>query len=293
MSSHRKHHRPKDTNLAYPVKLIFDEDLTYFPVESTENNSDKNSSNSSDNEYNTLSELKIKKHTTTSEVKHDSQHKNIHPQVLNSKVLSECKNHFTLTEIDPSLIPIKAPVIVSYAKVYINIENKVKLNSYATSIKQINKKVFLKQCTLIPKAKKLFLSGTIKKSIEYSELNSRNNSLDGRIKNIIVHVSFNCVTDVQYIVNPEIEEKNLKALVTISKPGVREETLSEVYNQVAPVYCEIVTVDFKELNIKEDIKPYICKVPDIYTFKTISQKMVMYLTIRLIQNQRIFLKNPL
>lgn len=198
-----------------------------------------------------------------------------------------------LSEIDPSLIPIKVPVIISAAKVYINVENKVELNSYVTAIKHINRKVLLKQYTLIPKAKKLFLSGSIRKSIEYSEPTFKNNStIEGEIKNITIFVPFKCVTDIDYITNPEIQEKSLSTIVTVSKSGAKEEILSEVYNEVAPIYCEIVNADFKELNIEEDIKPYMTKLPNVYMFKTITQKTVICLTIRLIQNQKIFIKKP-
>ncbi|WP_287823304.1 hypothetical protein [Clostridium sp.] len=286
MSGYRKYHETRDKSKIYPVKLIFDEDLNYSHTERTENASDKISNSSYENDYNTSTEFRLKEYTSTftstAKRKHRGKHKNIESKVLNSKVLSE---------IDPSLIPIKAPVIISVAKVYINVENKVELSSYATAIKHINRKVSLKKYTLIPKAKKLFLSGSIRKSIEYSEPTSKNNStIEGGIKNITIFVPFKCVTDVTYIVDPDVQEKSSVNFVTLSKTGTKEETLSEAYNEVAPVYCEIVSIDFKELNIKEDIKPYAYKVPDIYTFKTLTQKMVMYLTVRLIQDQRIFIK---
>lgn len=192
---------------------------------------------------------------------------------------------------DPSLILIKSPVIISNTKVYINVENTVKLNSYATAIKHINRKVSLKKYTLIPKAKKLFLSGSIRKSIKYSEPISENDgAIKGILKNITIYVPFKYVTDVDYIVNPEIQEKNLSTLVTVSKSGIKEKILCETYNEVAPIYCEIVNVDFKELNIKEDIKPCITNSSDTYMFKTITQKTAMHLNIRLIQNQEIFIK---
>lgn len=292
MSSHRRRHKTEDKSTIYPVKLIFDEDWNYSSTEDIENNSDKSSSNSHNNKYDTSTKIGIKESTYTTEKKH-SKHGKVVPEVLNPKVLKECKNHFNSSEIDSYIIPMKVPVIVAGVKVFIDIENKVKLGSHATAIKRINRRVFLRQCTLITKAKKLFLNGIIRKSIEYSEPNFKNNStLSGKIKNITVYVPFSCVTDVDYIVDPEIEEKNSTALITLSKSNVKEETLSETYNEITPIYCEIINADFKELNIKEDLKSYIRESPDIYFFKSITQKMVMNLTIRLIQNQRIFVNKP-
>ncbi|WP_010236705.1 DUF7852 domain-containing protein [Clostridium arbusti] len=283
MSRHRKHKKARYINPTYPMKLMFDKNLNYISMEKTENDFHKITLSSSESDHNTSAEFNIKDnetHPTTSKKK-KIKHKNIEPKVRNSNVSSKTA---------PLLIPIKAPVIISNKKIDITIENKVSLNFYATAIKHINRKVSITQCTLIPKAKKLFLSGTITKSIEYSQLNTKNDSFDGRIKDITVHVPFDCVTDVNYIVDPDVQEKSSLNFVTLSKPGTKEETLSEAYTEVAPVYCEIVSIDFKELNIKEDIKPHVCKIPDVYIFKTITQKMVMYLNIRLIQNQKIFIK---
>ncbi|AJA49016.1 hypothetical protein CPAST_c29500 [Clostridium pasteurianum DSM 525 = ATCC 6013] len=197
-----------------------------------------------------------------------------------------------IKHMDTSLIPIKVPIIISSTKVYINVENKVTLDSYATAIKHITRKVFLKKYILISKSKKLFLRGSIRKSITYSEPIYKNgDKIEGKIKNKTIYVPFNCVTDVDYIVNPEIQKRSLSTLVTISKSGTKKKILSESYNEVAPIYCEIVDANFKELNIKEDIEPYINNSPNIHIFKTITQQTTICLTIRLIQNQEIFINN--
>lgn len=295
MSSHRKHHNRENKHIIHPVKLMFDEYWNYCPPKNTENTSDKISSNKTvgDSNYsksNTSTKDKIKEKSHISK-KEPNAPVNIGPKILNSKVLSECKNHFDNSEIGEDIISIKTPVIIAGVKVDIATENKVKLNSSALNIKDINRRVLITECTLIPKAKKFFFSGTIRKSIKYSALTSRNsNSTSGRIKNITVYIPFSCVTEVDYIVPPEIDEKDSMSLITIPKAEVKEQTFREGYSEADKIYCELVNADFKELNIK-DFKPYTVNHENINVFKTITQKMVMTLTIRLIQNQRIFIKN--
>lgn len=242
------------------------------------------------NDHKTKDELEKNLIEIQVEEKASQRKNNIHCNsgILSSKIITECKSNLVKPIINIGLFPIRIPIIITEAVVHINIENTIKLPRPATYIKDIRRKVLINKCTLIPEIKKLFLSGTVKKSIEYSEaVCSNNNIIDGQIKNITVNTPFDCTTEIEYVVNPVVAIKNYENNTKVYKNKDDEQTFTESYSEPEKIYCQPVHVSFEELNMQIDRNTTI-DFNKTYTFKTIKQKMFMHLTIRLIQNQNIY-----
>lgn len=196
---------------------------------------------------------------------------------VNNETLMECKSDLVKFKIRDGFIPVRIPVIITEITVNINIENVVDLERPISGIDSVGMKVKLGNCKLIPQTNMLFLNGTVIKSIQYCEQRSSINLLDGEVKNIIVNVPFKCVTKVKYIVKPIFYGSN-KSLRIININD--ERTFIGSYREEEKICCELMHVKFEESNEKDE---------EMEFPKRLKQNMVMHVTIRLIQNQTLFI----
>lgn len=212
---------------------------------------------------------------------------------ISFKKIMECKSSLVNPEINIGLFPVKIPVIITELLVHIDIESKINLPKPASYIKSIKRKVFIKECNLISNINKLFLNGVVKKSIEYSEaMDGSASSMEGQIKNIIVEIPFNCVTEIKYIIDPVVPKKNYKNGIKVYSIQSGEQTFYESYSESDKIFCEVIHASFEEVNIEKNKGSYThLDKKDI--FRTINQKMFMHLNIRLIQNQNIYVASRL
>ncbi|WP_123052826.1 hypothetical protein [Clostridium sp. JN-1] len=228
-------------------------------------------------------EIQVEKNTSQGESNIQCNSK-----ILSSKMITECNSNLAKPVINTGLFPVRVPIIIAQPIVNINIENTIELPRPAIYIKSINRRVLIDKCSLIPEIRKVFLSGTIKKNIEYSEaVCSNNNIIEGDIKNITVNTLFDSVTEIEYIVNPVDINKNYENNIKVYKNNDDEQVFTESYSEVEKIYCQLIHVSFEELNLKSNRDTPI-DFNEIYTFKTIKQKMAVHLTIRLIQNQNVY-----
>jgi hypothetical protein len=228
--------------------------------------------------------LKVNVKMKTDETKTDDLKSNM----CSSKMIVECNSNMVKPFVNNGLFPVRLPVIISEPSVRINIENTVSFSKPVAYIKSIRRTVFITQCSLIPDMGKLFLSGIVKKSIEYSESIIDNTDLvDGQIRNIVIKVPFDCVTKIKYIVNPLMCEKNYKNKSTLVNNQNCEQIFYESYNEPSKISCDLIHASFEEINIK-DIESTYNNFNGKTFFKTINQKMVMILIIRLTQNQNVY-----
>ncbi|AZV56841.1 MULTISPECIES: hypothetical protein [unclassified Clostridium] len=212
----------------------------------------------------------------------------IKSNMCNSKMIVECNSNMVKPFVNNGLFPVRLPVIISQPSVRINIENTVSFSKPVAYIKSIRRTVFITQCSLITNVRKLFLSGIVKKSIEYSELVADNTNLsNGQIRNIVIKVPFHCVTKIKYIVNPLMCEKNYKNKSTLANAQNCEQIFYESYNEPSKISCDLIHASFEEINIK-DIQSTYNKFNGKTFFEIINQKMVMTLIIRLTQNQNVY-----
>lgn len=212
--------------------------------------------------------------------------------VLESDTLGECES------TSPQHFPhYKVPVVVSEFTVQIDTESKIKLCEPAIEIKRIKKNVFLTQCRLVGKTGKVFISGFVRKNIEYATMNCCNNSaICGDIKHTTVQVPFQCVTeikntrDIKLQYNPAVvettyfDEKNMGR--NMKETDMHSE---EFFNE--KVYCELVHASIYEADIVHESEKLNCLSNEI-VFQNFIEKEVICLTIKLLQNQQICEEKP-
>lgn len=210
-------------------------------------------------------------------------------EIFETKVFNECKSELIKIIGKTGFFYVNVPVILSEQVIYINLENTIKLYKPATAIKSIKRKVVINKYNVIPEAKRLFLSGEVIKSIEYSEeICSSIETVQGHVKNVTVEIPFDCVTKVGFIAEPKVSSNEHNGKIYKNEEG--EEIYTDFYNDTERIYCQLVHVSFEEINIKEDEQTH-SELYNIKTFSKIVQKMSMNLTIRLIQNQVVNILN--
>ncbi|KHD36783.1 hypothetical protein NL50_09715 [Clostridium acetobutylicum] len=198
---------------------------------------------------------------------------------ISVRILTECNSDLVKFSIKAGFIPVRMPVIITEVVVNIDLENIVSLERPIVHIDGIKRRVRLESCRLIPETNKLFLNGTVIKSIQYTKEKDRcHDAISGEVKNMTINVPFRCVTRVKYIVQPIFRGKN-RNLKIVDKNN--EITLIESYREEEEVCCELVHAKFEELNM-------IDKIDAEKNMERIKQKMVMHITVRLIQNQTLF-----
>lgn len=207
----------------------------------------------------------------------------------NSKMSTECTSEIVMNKKRQGCIAVKLPVVITEIAININIQNTIKFTRNVFNLISIKRKVILGQCKLIAETNKLFLNGIVIKSIEYSEetLHSSSNS-NGRVKNLTINIPFQCVTRTPYINDPQMCG-NKKEETKVFKMVNGEQTFADGYEESDEIYCELLKVNFNELNIN-DCNDSVVKVRHTHTFRKLKQKMVMKLTVRVLQNQMIFIK---
>ncbi|WP_234117255.1 DUF7852 domain-containing protein [Clostridium hydrogenum] len=210
-------------------------------------------------------------------------------QLISSKMVMECTSKVVRERKKEGFIAVRMPVVITEVMVNINIQNTIQFTRNVINLISIKRKVLLKQCKLIPEANKLFLNGIVIKSIEYNEevVHSDSNSR-GRVKNITVNIPFQCVTRVEYINEPKMEQDK-KEETKVFKMINGEQTFVDSYSETDEIYCELVKVTFNELNINGGNNA-IVGGQSIHTFKKFKQKMAMKLTVRLVQKQDLFIR---
>lgn len=207
----------------------------------------------------------------------EHRHKNSRSGEIDKIKISE-KNK---TDSEEKFIGVKLPVIIAEPTININLENTIDFTKNITSIIRIKRKSVIKKCVLIPQVNRVFLDGFVAKSIDYSEL-------EGKVRNLIIKVPFKCATRVEYIQKPVTYEFSYEDNKSI-KMSENEECFIDKEQEVDEIYCELVSTEFEELNIKDKIK-VINEEKNISTFKQIKQKMSMNITVRLFQKQTIHIQ---
>jgi hypothetical protein len=186
----------------------------------------------------------------------------------------------------------KVPVVLGEVTVQIDVESKIKLPEPALEIKRIKKNVFLSQCRLVAGTKKVFLKGFVRKNIEYATIDCViPKAICGDIRHATVQVPFQCTAEASYL-RPAAKKKNppVKMINYFDEENLgidtkQQDLLSaEIFNE--KIYCELEHSSIYEADIIEDGKP-IQGHPTEHEFKSFIEKEVIYLTLKLLQNQQI------
>jgi hypothetical protein len=223
-----------------------------------------------------------------------------------AQTLSLCENTNAAPRgVGPGSRLVKVPRVIAEVTVQTVVEAHITLGQPATDIKAIAKHVFLNQCRLVPtfvcgcpvpKGFKLFLSGVINKNIQYSTPASvaTGGALCGTINDTTVNVPFSCVTaldpETTIITPPEIQfnEKMEAQLLDPNALG-RDRTENifthcEFFNE--RIFCELVSANITEFDRATDLAPA-SDLGGAQVFRNITEKIVVDLTIKLLQYQQI------
>ena len=234
-------------------------------------------------------------------------------EVLKSETLVECSNDsFTPNGLNGPFVG-KIPVVLAEPIIQIDLESEIKLEEPALEIKRIKKNLFLTQCKLIatgydrecPKTGKLFLSGYVRKNIEYATADCKSGckgGISGKIHHTTVNIPFRCVTKVTFDNTPKISEKGYsKEIASLLGETKGHEYCDqkimgqdpceinfehvEYFNE--KVYCELEEARIYENDTIVEPRCYDCGFKGEYTFDKIIEKMVIYVRIKLLQNQQV------
>ncbi len=210
----------------------------------------------------------------------------------------------------------KIPVVLAELTVQINVEAKINLPEPAIEIKRIGKRLKVIQCRLLPSTNsdvgKLFLQGFVRKNIEYSTRKlSNEEGICGHISHCTVDVPWSCVTAVEFNGVPPTAVfyntvDNFEYLVEQdlgpkfpAKDKLLSGDLTEL-NQVTTEYfnelpfCELISAtitEFDEALNRRD--PYGEEPFEEFEFTCIQQKMVIDLTLKVLQKQQVSIPAPL
>ncbi|MBV7276514.1 hypothetical protein I6U48_26935 [Clostridium sp. PL3] len=226
-----------------------------------------------------------------------------------TEILSFCPNTPGSVIGITNAVVIKAPVVLAEPTIKISIESKFKLESPALEIKRILKNVYLEQCNLIPDVFDpyfgiLFIKGFIRKNVEYATKDcSTDGTTSGEIRHTTVRVPFTCAAKIRFTTLPifinteppeqiEILRNNIEICDPCEEgilgniPCQLNLRLTEFFNE--KVFCELIKAEIIESDFLENpIRDDSCKFNLDQTYNTVKEKVVIHLTIKLLQNQQI------
>ncbi|GCD10758.1 CsxC family protein [Clostridium tagluense] len=230
--------------------------------------------------------------------------------VVTSEMLPLCENIIHTSEVTVEPVTVKIPVVLTECTLTITVESSLKLEDVVLEIKHIRKNVYLNQCELIPSSEDgkpntgiLFVDGFIRKNIEYTTKDHNDKGVScGRVKHATAEVPFKCTTRVTFKSYPKFKPNNyqeevkiLKTSIKVSNPceeGIigednREQNFKiiEYFNE--KVSCELISAEIIESDILENPINKEYKIPLEQGFHSITEKVVLSLTIKLLQNQHV------
>ena len=233
---------------------------------------------------------------------------------VSSETLPLCENIPYTSDVTTGPVTVKIPVVLKECNITINVQSSLKLEDTVLEIKHIRKNAYLNQCRLIPNSENdkpntgiLFLAGYIRKNIEYSTKDHNDKGvLNGKLKHATVNVPFKCTTRITFNTPPKFRTTNAQEEVEILQTNIkvcnhceeeitgrdiREQSfrLIEFFNE--KVFCELISAEFVEFDILENQTNKECKSPLEQTFHNITEKVVLFLTIKLLQNQNVVIPN--
>lgn len=202
----------------------------------------------------------------------------------------------------------KIPVVLAELEVQINLDSIIELPEPAIEIKDIKKHLKITQCILLQDTNMLFIKGFVRKNIDYSTIECSNyKGICGDIKHCTIDVPFKCTTPIVYNgMTPEpITYRNSSEFEYFRKQDLsgpefadKDKQLSgdrSEFNQMSTEFfnelpfCELVgsrIIEFDEL--LNPVKPQGINVPfEERVFRKIEEKMVIFLTIKVLQNRQV------
>jgi len=220
----------------------------------------------------------------------------------------ECVNRPVPIEAITTGAVAKIPVVLTELTVQFNVNSKIDLPECATEIKNIKKRLKITQCLLLQNTNMLFIEGFIRKNIDYATRKCSNEEgICGDIRHCTVDVPIKCATAVLFngiapldVISTTSSEFEYLRTQDLSGPQFadKNELLSgdltefnqfstEYFNELP--YCELISSRIVEFDEYLNPQPINCvKAPfEEREFKSIEEKMVVYLTLKILQNRQV------
>lgn len=229
--------------------------------------------------------------------------------VIKAFTLPECSSIMAQPKGLDSRVVGKIPVVIAEPIVQVVMEACIDLPEPVFEIKRIKKNLFIDQCKLIDLEElgrgKLFLSGYVRKNIEYAtpdKLCRKDKGISGDIKHLTVNIPFTCVTEITYAVPPKIVYQGLAkqasyildskkdhdcgCKVNIGRKACEDSLkMEEFFNE--PVFCELEEAKFFETDVHENCSPICEALPGELQFEKITEKIVILIRLKLLQNRQV------
>ncbi len=179
------------------------------------------------------------------------------------------------------------PIILAELTVYINLSSFIDLPEWAKEIKDIKKRVVVTQCLLLQDTKTLFIKGFVKENIRY--IKQSHSYLAGEMRDFTVEIPFKCTTVVKYNgTDPVPVVSSSSVEFEYRKEDRNSDDLREI-NRISTAcynerpFCELTgskIVEVDEFPAQQGI------------IKNIEEKMVIHLTLKILQYCKIVIPAP-
>ncbi len=204
----------------------------------------------------------------------------------------------------------KVPVVLAELTIQVNIDATITFPELVLEIKDIKKHVKLTQCRLLLPTNKLFIKGFVRKNIQYASPSKEieqgtSKSVASDLHSYTVDIPFQCVATIKkFLTPPTMPEMNLRQefdfFMSKSLPSgfpekdeFQSNDLSQFHQESTQHYneipfCELISSKIIEWDEAVDRTPLPSSAPlGEGTFRTIEEKMVLDLTLKVLQNQQI------
>ncbi|MEW6696891.1 MAG: CsxC family protein [Bacillota bacterium] len=209
-------------------------------------------------------------------------------------------------------VTVKIPVVLAELTVQVNMDSMITLPEPALEIKRIKKRLKVTQCLLLQDTNVLFIKGFVRKNIEYATRGCSNKEgVCGDIRHCTVDVPYSCSTPVVFngampaTLNTNTREEfeffrttDLPDREFAEKDFLLSGDFSE-FNQVSQEFfnelpfCELISariVEYDELINR--VRPHNVNLPfEEREFRQIEEKMVLFITLKILQNQQVLVGN--
>ncbi|WP_288221928.1 CsxC family protein [uncultured Clostridium sp.] len=216
----------------------------------------------------------------------------------------------TPTVIAAGPVYVKLPVVLAELNVTIPVEATITLDQEVMEIKRIRKNVYLTQSRVIPFSQDsrpgtgiLFIAGFIRKNIEYATqtCGAGSSNVCGDIRQCTVEVPFNFTTRITFIREPIFVENTTPSELEFftdklqgcdycadkvigRNPCDQSSFFTEFYNEKP--FTELVRADIAEVDINTN-PTSICATPTEQLFTMLTEKIVVNLTLKVLQKQQV------
>ena len=220
--------------------------------------------------------------------------KNTSSMFVESKVIPLCPSTTAKQNFIKGPLVCNFPVVLCELKLQIDCESEIKFSKPVLNIIDIKSNVNISEYKLILTANKLFISGYIRESIQYTNPSRK-------LKHLTVKIPFECVTKIEFTTPPIIHENKPTSKYSFIDCMQENNNLTEDFSEDLffssnhsineKIFCELLSSEVIQLITKIDVVT-LEKVQDTAAFQRVKQKTTLDLLLRLHQNQLVGVNFP-